>query len=79
MAIVERGDDGGLYVPPDLLRQSHPHAAFEIQSEDRFPLFCGRLTEAGPSGNGRRLRNESKRFRIGSKRSVLLHRISPLK
>ena len=32
MAIVERGDDGGLYVPPDLLRQFQPHVAFEVQS-----------------------------------------------
>jgi len=31
MAIVERGDDGGLYVPPDLLGQFQPHTAFEIQ------------------------------------------------
>jgi hypothetical protein len=33
MAIVERGDDGGLYVPPDLLRQFQPRAAFEIESD----------------------------------------------
>ena len=33
MAIVERGDDGGLYVPPELLRQFQPHAAFEIQTD----------------------------------------------
>ncbi len=32
MAIVERGEDGGLYVPPDLLHQFQPHAAFEIQT-----------------------------------------------
>ena len=32
MAIVERADDGGLYVPPDLLRQFQPHAMFEIQT-----------------------------------------------
>ncbi len=33
MAIVERGDDGGLYVPSELLRQFQPHAAFEIQTQ----------------------------------------------
>jgi hypothetical protein len=32
MAIVERGDDGGLYVPPDFLRQFQPRAKFEIES-----------------------------------------------
>ena len=32
MAIVERSDDGGLYVPPELLRDFQPHAAFEVQT-----------------------------------------------
>ena len=33
MAIVERGEDGGLYVPADLLRQFQPHTAFEIHAD----------------------------------------------
>jgi len=32
MAFVERAEDGGLYVPSDLLRQFQPHTVFEIQS-----------------------------------------------
>ncbi len=31
MAIVERGDDGGLYLPPEMLRQFLPNVAFEVQ------------------------------------------------
>ena len=55
MAIVERGKDGGLYVPPDLLRQFQPHAAFEVQADadglvlrtvDRGRAFWQRSTVA---------------------------------
>ncbi len=55
MAIVERGDDGGLYVPPDLLTQFQPRAAFEIESDadsivlraiDQGRAFWQRLTTA---------------------------------
>jgi hypothetical protein len=33
MAIVERGDDGGLYVPAALLQQFPPYATFEVQAD----------------------------------------------
>ena len=51
MDIVERGDDGGLYLPPELLRQFRPHAMLEIQTDaeslvlltiDRGKLFWER-------------------------------------
>ena len=55
MAIVERGNDGGLYVPAELLGDFQPHAAFEVKTEhdslviraiDRGQAFWRRSTTA---------------------------------
>ena len=69
MAIVERGDDGGLYVPANLLGQFQPHTAFEIQT-DADSLVLRAIDRGRRSGNGQRRRNEYKQSANGPKRTV---------
>jgi hypothetical protein len=45
MAILETGDDGGLYVPPEVLGDFQPHTPFEVESSGREVIL--RAVDAG--------------------------------